>query len=275
MPSVVFMDEPTSGLDGAATLELARCLKELQRAGLTIVCVIHQPRVSVFKAFSHVLLLGKGGKQVFCGRTENMKPYLTGLGFWFPPDENVADWMIDVVCGLEPRYKKIESQDVRPDKSQEDEEFVAPTTLFEIWDKEYKADCKGLESKWMAGSPLNNSGREIKALEPRQTPGCFSQFNTLLRRVYRQHSNQSFATTIAAIYFAFYGMYGIFPAADYSYLGIEAVGHSHALFCMIMGLIVQNSIFGSEILIYYRECKTGISATSYWAAKVLYSLFSV
>ena len=62
MPSVVFMDEPTSGLDGAATLELAICLKQLQRSGLTICCVIHQPRSSVFLSFSHLLLLGKGSR---------------------------------------------------------------------------------------------------------------------------------------------------------------------------------------------------------------------
>ena len=64
MPAIIFMDEPTSGLDGAATVQLAQCLSGLCNSGLTIICVIHQPRYSVFAAFSHVLLLGAGGRQV-------------------------------------------------------------------------------------------------------------------------------------------------------------------------------------------------------------------
>ena len=64
MPSVIFMDEPTSGLDGTASILLAECLSRLCRTGISIVCVIHQPRKAVFNAFTSVLLLGKGGKQV-------------------------------------------------------------------------------------------------------------------------------------------------------------------------------------------------------------------
>jgi ABC-type Mn2+/Zn2+ transport system ATPase subunit len=64
MPAVIFMDEPTSGLDGAAALLLTNALVRLRESGLTMLCVIHQPRLAVFEAFSHVLLLGRGGKQV-------------------------------------------------------------------------------------------------------------------------------------------------------------------------------------------------------------------
>ena len=69
MPAVCFMDEPTSGLDGAATSQLAQCLGQLRKSGLTIICVIHQPRYSVYKEFTHLLLLGAGGRQVYCGDT--------------------------------------------------------------------------------------------------------------------------------------------------------------------------------------------------------------
>lgn len=55
MPCVIFMDEPTSGLDGAATLQLAQCLGALQRAGLTIICVIHQCAPDASEP-AHVLL---------------------------------------------------------------------------------------------------------------------------------------------------------------------------------------------------------------------------
>ena len=48
----------------AARLALWCGAGELRRSGLTIVCVIHQPRYTVFSEFTHVLLLGAGGKQV-------------------------------------------------------------------------------------------------------------------------------------------------------------------------------------------------------------------
>lgn len=91
MPAIIFMDEPTSGLDGAATVQLAECLAQLRLSGLTIICVIHQPRLRVFMAFSHVLLLGAGGRQVYCGCTANIEPYLVSSGFRLPERENLAD----------------------------------------------------------------------------------------------------------------------------------------------------------------------------------------
>merc|ERR1712232_612082 len=107
-----FMDEPTSGLDGAATVQLAQCLHRLRESGLTIVCVIHQPRYAVFKEFTHLLLLGEGGQQVYSGRREYIVPYVEGLGFRMPEHENPADWMIDVCSNLERRYKSDGNVDV-------------------------------------------------------------------------------------------------------------------------------------------------------------------
>jgi len=276
MPAVVFMDEPTSGLDGAATLELAMCLVDLQKAGLTICCVIHQPRVSVFKAFSHLLLLGKGGQQVYCGRTVLMKGYLESLNFWMPPDENAADWMIDVVCGLDsaPHYKSLEGpfqEDGRPVKDQEDPDFKAPTDLFALWDKDHKATCMDLTSQWMAGDPLNDVQREKEALQPRCTPNRCLQFCTLLNRIYRQHSNKEFFFVTFGIFVCFSLMYSI-GTVEYNYGAIYAKGGMGVLYSLIMASLSRR-IFGDEMLIYYRECKTGISCTSYWLSKVLYSGF--
>ena len=124
MPAIIFMDEPTSGLDGAATIELARCLGQLRQSGLTIICVIHQPRLAVYEEFTHLLLLGKGGQQVYCGRGELIEEYFTSLGFRLPDRENPADWLIDVVCGLSPRYN---------DDGSIDEGFKAPADLFTAW----------------------------------------------------------------------------------------------------------------------------------------------
>jgi ABC-type multidrug transport system ATPase subunit len=287
MPSIIFMDEPTSGLDGAATLELAQCLSKLQKAGLTICCVIHQPRMSVFKSFSHLLLLGYGGKQVYCGRTEHLKDYLTELNFCMSPEENPADWMIDVVCGLESakRFKSKEARDraleafssgkdpqeYNEENSHElDGEFKCPEDLFKAWEKDYKAECTKPDGKWMmpkdGGKATPTADREVDALKARDVPGYCSQFATIFRRTFRQFDLKSFGFTAVGIYIAFYALHGLIPYPGYHYDGLYAKGGQGSLFALIMAAVSRRT-FGDEQLIYYRECKTGISATAYWFAK--------
>lgn len=98
-PRVLFLDEPTTGLDSSASGQVAKCLARLRALGMTVICVIHQPRFSVFRTFNDVLLLGKGGRTVYIGPTGEIQEYMMRLGFSLPPGENVADWFIDVVCG--------------------------------------------------------------------------------------------------------------------------------------------------------------------------------
>lgn len=98
-PRVLFLDEPTSGLDSTAALEVSRCLLRLRSLGITSICVIHQPRFSVFQCFTHLLLLAPGGRLVYSSDTTGLHAYLTAQGFTLPEGENVADWMLDVVAG--------------------------------------------------------------------------------------------------------------------------------------------------------------------------------
>lgn len=42
-----------------------QCLKNIASMGITVVCVIHQPRVEVFEMIDNVLLLGVGGVTVY------------------------------------------------------------------------------------------------------------------------------------------------------------------------------------------------------------------
>jgi len=293
MPSIIFMDEPTSGLDGAATLELAQCLVKLQQAGLTICCVIHQPRMSVFKSFSHLLLLGKGGRQVYCGRTEYLKDYLTELNFCMPPDENPADWMIDVVCGLDnaKKYRTLEARQRaaaafaegmevevynKENAGDIDEGFECPEGLFMAWEEGHKAGCMDKESRWMkpkngAKHTPTDDGAAVAPLVSREVPGYCSQFATLFRRTFRQFSLQTFGGTAFGIYIAFYAMYGLIPYPGYNYDTIYMTGRNGTLFALIMAAIGRR-VFGDDSLIYYRECKTGISATAYWFSKSLVSI---
>ncbi|CAE8655752.1 unnamed protein product, partial [Polarella glacialis] len=112
-PTVLFLDEPTSGLDSTSSLILVQQLRRMAQLGMTIVMVIHQPRYSLFTLLDDVLLLGKGGKAVYIGPTKDAKKYFENLGIMMPPDENPADWMMDVLSGqVDPQYSRIPKSDL-------------------------------------------------------------------------------------------------------------------------------------------------------------------
>lgn len=67
--------------------------------GMTIVTVVHQPRYGIFILFDEVLVLGKAGRTVYQGPSAAALPYFNSLGFQLPPNENPADFCLDVVSG--------------------------------------------------------------------------------------------------------------------------------------------------------------------------------
>ncbi|KAJ3331205.1 hypothetical protein HDU76_003790 [Blyttiomyces sp. JEL0837] len=99
VPLAVFLDEPTSGLDATSALDVAEILKSISRLGLTIVSVIHQPRVEIFDRFDDVLLIAPGGKTAYLGPVTKAQIYFEALGFHFEPDANRADILMDILAG--------------------------------------------------------------------------------------------------------------------------------------------------------------------------------
>jgi ABC-type multidrug transport system ATPase subunit/uncharacterized tellurite resistance protein B-like protein len=66
-PSVLFLDEPTSGLSSRDSENILDLLRELTMMGKLIFVVIHQPSSDLFKMFDRLLVLDKGGYQVYYG----------------------------------------------------------------------------------------------------------------------------------------------------------------------------------------------------------------
>lgn len=67
-PSIIFMDEPTSGLDARAAAIVMRTVRNTVNTGRTVVCTIHQPSIDIFDAFDELLLLKRGGEQIYFGQ---------------------------------------------------------------------------------------------------------------------------------------------------------------------------------------------------------------
>lgn len=98
-PAAIFLDEPTSGLDATAALEVCNTLKAIADLGLTVVAVIHQPRLEIFETFDDLLLLAPGGLTVFMGPQRLVLPYFEDVGFSFATNHNPADDLLDFVAG--------------------------------------------------------------------------------------------------------------------------------------------------------------------------------
>lgn len=262
LPSVIFMDEPTSGLDGATTFELAVQLGKLRKSGILIVCVIHQPRFTVFREFTHLLLLGAGGGQIYCGLQEGMEAYLAELGFRLPERENPADWMIDVACGIEPRYDE---------NGNEDKNWTVDTTpekLFQKWDELYKG--KVAAAKFM---PEEDEDALEEVEKDRPTPGVCSQICVFLARETRKWSRSSFLSTTGLLFFT--GLIlGILmqTIGEFSYKAIISILTAPSnLFYMVL-TISSRSIFANERLEFLRDFSSGTSCSAYFFAKMAFSV---
>lgn len=66
-PSVLFVDEPTSGLSSNDSENIMDLLKELSLRGKMVFVVIHQPSSEIFKMFDKLVILDKGGHQIYYG----------------------------------------------------------------------------------------------------------------------------------------------------------------------------------------------------------------
>lgn len=110
-PKILLLDEPTSGLDSFTAASILQVLKSLSEEGKTIICTIHQPRSDLFPQFGNILLLAKGGRVAYDGKSDNMLDHFANLGYPCPTLTNPADHVLDMVSvNLQAAWKEEESR---------------------------------------------------------------------------------------------------------------------------------------------------------------------
>ncbi|XP_058112249.1 pleiotropic drug resistance protein 1-like [Magnolia sinica] len=106
-PSIIFMDEPTSGLDARAAAIVMRTVRNTVNTGRTVVCTIHQPSIDIFEAFDELLLLKRGGEEIYVGplghNSFHLIKYFEGINgiSKIRDGYNPATWMLEVTSPVQ------------------------------------------------------------------------------------------------------------------------------------------------------------------------------
>jgi ABC-type multidrug transport system ATPase subunit len=122
-PALLFLDEPTSGLDPGNEAALMATLRDIARAGRTVVVVTHS--VQSLDLCDRMLVLAPGGRLAFFGPPAEALPYFAQFGagdgyaamFRALEDDAAADWTGRYRAS--PRYEELvqrplESADLLP-----------------------------------------------------------------------------------------------------------------------------------------------------------------
>jgi len=107
-PPLIFLDEPTTGLDSFQAENVMLILKQLAQQGQTIICVIHQPRSSIFGLLDEIILMSEGSCMYAGPAGDDVKHYFANLGYEVPNDFNPADHFLDIIS-IDQRYDQIDS----------------------------------------------------------------------------------------------------------------------------------------------------------------------
>jgi ABC-type multidrug transport system ATPase subunit len=105
-PMAIFLDEPTSGLDATAASSIMKTLQALARLGISVIVIIHQPRMEIFDMLDDLILLANG-QIIYEGPERGVQDFFEKIGFRFPEHSNFGDVVTDIITGNGRAYKKV------------------------------------------------------------------------------------------------------------------------------------------------------------------------
>lgn len=87
-PYILFVDEPTSGLSSVDSEIVINLLKEQTYKGRLVIVNIHQPCSDIYKLFDKVIILDRGGYQIFYGNPNEAVVHFKTLSKQADPEED-------------------------------------------------------------------------------------------------------------------------------------------------------------------------------------------
>jgi ABC transport system ATP-binding/permease protein len=87
-PTILFVDEPTSGLSSVDSEVVMNLLKEQTYKGKLVIVNIHQPGSDIYKMFDRIMIIDKGGYQIYYGNPAEAIVYFKTHSNHANPDED-------------------------------------------------------------------------------------------------------------------------------------------------------------------------------------------
>ena len=87
-PTILFVDEPTSGLSSVDSEIVMSLLKEQTYKGKLVIVNIHQPCSDIYKMFDKIMIIDKGGYQIYYGNPTEAIVYFKTHSNHANPDED-------------------------------------------------------------------------------------------------------------------------------------------------------------------------------------------
>ncbi|XP_059609080.1 ATP-binding cassette sub-family G member 1-like [Phlebotomus argentipes] len=243
-PPVMFLDEPTSGLDSVSAVQVVSHLRDLARAGRTIVCVIHQPSSRLLEFFDDLYVISNG-QCIYSGSVEKMVGSFQESGFECPLYYNRADFALEIAAGERPGnlnaliQKSIRKapSDVQDGNCQDNRELSERSQMLQ-------------KTPILSSNPNNHDGKNAISQ--------WRQFSILLKRSFICIARESIITQLKIATHLFVGLLigGIFYNIGND--GAKVSANISLLFFIIMFIFFGNSIqyvllYPVESRIFYRE----------------------
>ncbi|KAI2626939.1 hypothetical protein GGS26DRAFT_562180 [Hypomontagnella submonticulosa] len=273
-PMAIFLDEPTSGLDATAASSIMRTLKAIGRLGISVIVIIHQPRMEIFEMLDDLILLANG-QIIYEGPEAGVQQFFENVGFNFPEHSNYGDVVTDIVTGNGRVYKR--SGD------------ISKEALIAHWAaSRQNANIKEKHAslRYSKTSVAENNSQQRDQLKKRGAPRLKQLWLCLRRAMLQQWRTRSafcFEMALATVAGALLGLAenskkgvlftGIYNAPfDVLSLAtdIKSVPELALLTVIAIGLVSAAPgvrVFSEEMLLYRREAEAGHSRIAYFLAK--------
>jgi ABC-type multidrug transport system ATPase subunit len=282
-PMAIFLDEPTSGLDATSASSIMRTLQALARLGITVIVIIHQPRLEIWEMIDDLMLLGNG-QTIYEGKQADVQKYFENGGFHFPEHCNAGDVITDIITG-----------NGRPYKSSGD---ISKESLIEYW-----AGYQGVQNgkngpsereqhALMTNSAaMTNSASTHQVLKMRGAPRLKQAVLCLRRAMLQQYRAKSafwFEMGLAGLAGLLIGLAvnsrsgNLFRGVYNSPLAMLSTASDYIsapqlalLVAIAIGLVAAApgvKVFSEELLLQRREAEAGHSRVAYFVAKMIATL---
>ncbi|XP_074316021.1 pleiotropic drug resistance protein 1-like isoform X2 [Silene latifolia] len=258
-PSIIFMDEPTSGLDARAAAIVMRTVRNTVDTGRTVVCTIHQPSIDIFEAFDELLLLKRGGEEIYVGPLGQFSCHLIQYFEAIPGVKKIKDgcnpatWMLDISTNAQEMALGVDFT-----------EIYKNSTLFES----NKRLIRELATPRAGSQELSFATKYAKPFKTQVMACLWKQHCSYWRNPHYNAVRLLFTTGIAVMFGSMFWDLGK-NTSDSQDL-FNAMGSMYAA-CLFLGVENASSIrpvVGVERTVFYREKAAGLySALPYALAQ--------